>query len=365
MNGKNAKISPAQFMLLMASFIVGSSLLLWFTDNIAKQDAWLVIATAFVVSIPFILSYAFLAKRFPGKSLIQISDIIYGPVLGKLISILYISYFLFLLSLNMLDLADFYMGFIMPETPTLVFLTVFGIICAYAVRKGIETIARISVFSLIYAFIVVAVTFLLLLGNIDLDNFLPMLQLSVKDYIQSTHIVAAIPFCEVAVFLMVFPSLNTTKKAGKYTMGGFAVAAFTLLLISVRDTAVLGPSAAIYSSAAYAAARLINIGEVLTRIEILVALGITVTLFIKVCVLFYASVTSVEQLFRVRSSSRLIVPIGIIAVVIAMSLFDSIIAHRENGALYHAIYALPFEFIIPPLSLLIAKIRKLPKTTAQ
>ena len=363
MNAGDNKISSPQLMLLIAGFIMGSSLLISFMDSIAKQEAWLVIVFAFVVSVPFILSYVFLAKRFPGKNIIEIIDILYGPYLGKPISILYIGYFFHLFSLNVRVLGEFYAGSVMPEMPMLLLLAVFVVICAYAVQRGIETIARISLIAVVFSVITVVFTSVLLLGNIDLSNFLPVLQLSAKDYVQSTHIFAAIPFCEIAVFLMVFPTLNKVKQTGKSAVGGFVIGAVTLLVISVRNTAVLGPSAGIAANAAYSAGRLIDVGEVLTRIELLIAFGITIAMFIKISVLFYATATSIGQLFRVRSVSPLIIPLGIIAAVTALIMFDSTVEHQISATSYHPIYALLFEFIIPPLSLLIAKIRKLPEKT--
>lgn len=365
MNDARVKISPMQITLLIAGYILGSSLLTSFMDDIAKQDAWLVIITAFIVSIPFVLSYAFLAKRFPGRSFAEISETVYGPYIGKAVVLLYAGNFFYLLSLNILDVAEFYTGYIMPEMPPVIFLIVFAIVASYALKKGIETIARLSIFSVLYTSGVVIVTILLLLGNIDLNNFLPAFEVPAGKFIQSTHIFSTISFCEVVVILTVFPAVSRTKKLGKHTMIGFSIAALGLFLISVRNTAVLGASADIVSNPSYEAGRLIDVGQVLTRIELFIALGITLALFIKVCLLYYATTTCIAQLFRMRSVSPILIPVGAIGVVMGLLMFHSVLDHEQMGKLYQPIYLMFFEFLIPPLSLLIAKLRKLPRTLAK
>jgi len=361
MEHDEAKISPAQLMLLIAGFILGSSLLTSFMDDIAGQDAWVAVLAAFLLSIPFLLSYVRLYKLFPGKNFAQVNDIVYGPYLGKAITALYAAYFFLLLVYNVHDLSDFYISYVIPDSPQLIFLIVLTLTCAYAVKKGIEAIARASLFAVAYYVFAVAVTTLLLLGSIDLTNLLPVFRLPARDLVQSTHIFAAIPFCEVIAFVMIFPSLNDYKKAGKYAVGGLAAAALLLLIIVVRNTGALGLSARIFTDTSYEAARLIDIGDVLTRIELVVAVAITVALFLKIAVLYYATVSGISTLCRVRSPQTLIVPLGIAVVVLASGAFASSVSFHRYGANYHPMLAVPFEFVIPPLSLLIARLRRLPE----
>lgn len=132
------KLSPSQLMSLICGFILGSVLLLSFEDNALEQDSWLGIIAAFIASTPFVLAIAILAKKFPGKNLVDILSVIYGRFLGKALFLLYIGVFFLILSFNMRDLADFYIGFIMPEMPMPVLLIVTMLIGGYAVHKGIQ-----------------------------------------------------------------------------------------------------------------------------------------------------------------------------------------------------------------------------------
>lgn len=355
------KISPPQYMFLVAGYVLGSTLLLSFMDNLVKQDSWIVIITAFAACIPFVLSIALLAKRFPGMNFIDILKIVYGRFLGNAIFVLYIGYFLLILAFNLMDLAGFYIGFIMPEAPFAGLLIIAMLISGYAVKKGIRSIAKIGYLTVVYSLIMVIFTFALLIKDMDFTNFLPVLEAPPKLIVQATHIFAAIPFCEVVVFLTVMPSMSNSTKTGKYTVGGIGIAALTFVAITIRNTAVLGPSTALYAGNSYEAARMINIGEFLTRIELLTAIGITITLFVKISVIYYAFVKSASQALHMRSPSVLLFPLGAIAIFLAVIGFDSTIGHNIGGMKYHAFTPLLVSFVIPPLSLLIASIRGLPK----
>lgn len=358
MNGKQTKLNSLLYIYLIVGFLMGSVLILSFMDSIAKQDAWFIIITAFILCIPFILSYSTLSKWHPGKNLIEICDLVYGRFIGKFVSMLYILYFTMLFTFNLRDLADFYTGFIMPETPKLVFLLVFILISAYAVKKGITSIARVSIFAVCFAGISIIFTFILLLSKMDFTNFLPILELSPITYFKATSHFMIVPFCELAVFLMVMPALDGTQKINKQTTVGLCIAALIMLTISIQNTAVLGISTSTHDMASYQAVRLIDLGEFFTRVELLVGMGFTMVLFIKISVIYFATVKSISQLFKMQDHAPLILPVGGIMIILALITYDSTVSHYEFALKYNVYLIALFEFILPPLSLLIAKIRR-------
>jgi uncharacterized membrane protein len=79
-----------------------------------------------------------LVKRFPGRNLAAIYKIIYGRYLGTAISLLYLSYFFLILSLNINDVGNLYVNFFMRDTPFEIFLIIFTCVCIYAVWNGLE-----------------------------------------------------------------------------------------------------------------------------------------------------------------------------------------------------------------------------------
>lgn len=366
MNAVKDTLKGSQFMFLIIAIVQGSVLLISFIDSIANQDTWIIVFSSVVISIPFIISYIFLSKRFPGKSLIQINEIVYGPVLGKILSVFYILFFLLILALNFRDVVDFYNGYILSETPQMALLIVFALICAYTVKKGIRSIARLSAITVITGILVIGLTFVLLMGNMDLTNFLPVMEISGRTFIQSTHIFASVSFGEIVVLMMVMQKTSDDKKKlTKYALLGIGIAVIYVVLIVIRNTAVLGPSSSIDMESSYEAVRMINIGGFLSRVELLIALIIVTTLFIKICLFYYATVKSIAEILNLNSYSALIIPVGSIAIILATVGIDSVVFHNDYGFKYQQFVTLPFEFIFPPLSLLIAKIRRLKAVNVQ
>ena len=359
MSIEKGKITGTQLVFLTAGFIQGSILLLSYISGISESQTWMVILAAMVFIAPFVYSYAALSKKFPGMNLIQINDKIYGPFLGKAISLYFIFFFLMTLSFNIRDIGSFYTSYLMPDTPMIFFLAIFSATLAYAVSKGIEVLARVA-YLLVSVLIFVAVsTTLLSIEKMDFSNLLPLFQISPIRFIHATHIVASIPFGEMIVFLMILPALNRSDHAVKNTYTGMLIGIFTLLLVALRNTAVLGNTQSIWTSTSFQSTRLVDIGMVLTRLDILIALGQTIAMFLKSSLFFYALVVALSQLLRLKSYLPLILPLAGIEVILAATVFQSSVEQAAISVNAGIIYSIPLMYLLPPLSLLVAKMRGL------
>lgn len=354
----NDNLKASQFMCMIISFIMGSTLLITMIDGIASQDTWLVVIFGFAVSVPFLLIYSNLSKRFPGKSLIQMNDIVFGKVIGRIISLIYITYFFLLLTFNINDVAGFYTGYVMPDTPQMVFIVIFVVVCAFAIQRGIAAVAKISLLATVLTVSAVILTTILLIGNMDFSNFLPVLDKPVMKYVQAAQITVEIPYLEIVSLLMVVPLVKDNKKITRSWLLGGGIAALLFLTIVIRDTTVLGGASGILGDNSYEAIRLIDIGEFLTRIELLIALNYTTSLFIKICVLYYATLNGISQLLGIERNNSLILPLGSIAIVFAAVKVESVIMHTVWGSQYAAVFSFPCTVLFPLLTVIVAAIRK-------
>jgi spore germination protein KB len=359
MNIEKGRISGIQFLSLITASIQGAILWISFTTNITKHDTWLVILAGLAVSIPFVLCYAALGTRFADQNLVQISEAILGPYLGKIIAILYICYFWLILSFNIEGFGEFLILF-MPDTPSSFSIIIFTAVCAYGVFTGIETFARVGILFTSVAFVIISSTFLLLLKDMHPAAFLPFFDIPFKNFIHGMHIIITIPFCDIVIFLMIMPCLNDNKNTIKNTLLGLLLGGLAFLIVAVRNTAVLGNTEALWTSPSFEASRLINIGNILTRMDILNAIGYTLSLFFKCSIFYYGTVLSLSQLLRLRTYTPLIIPIGCITVTLSMIVYDSTIAHGISAQNVWPIVASLFTLVLPPLLLLIAKLRNLP-----
>jgi spore germination protein (amino acid permease) len=358
MINKNEMISGSMLTYLMIGVLQGSAITLGFVYSITKQNTWLIIITSSIIIIPISLVYTALAYRFPKKNLIQINNIIYGKYLGSFISLLYTMWFIFLIPLNIRFIGDTLVNFLFPETPIIIFILMFTCICAYAVYKDIEVICRCSPIIVMICFMIVIATFLLLIKDMNLHNFLPLYNLSLKEFIQGNHIFISIPF-DISVFLMIYSSINNKEDIRRSTLKALLFGILFMLIISIRNTAVLGKLTSISVSSVYDVIGIINIAQLFTRLEAVVVINILISVFLKIVVYYYASVVSIAEIFKLNSYKILILPIGIISINFTIINFNTPLDEVYSASHIYPIFVLPLQILIPILSLCLARIRNL------
>jgi spore germination protein KB len=67
------------------------------------------------------------------------------------------------------------------------------------------------------------------------------------------------------------------------------------------------------------------------------------------------------QLFHLQSYLPLVTPIGILSVALSTQLFSSDMEQFYFGANIWPFYPIPYEFLLPIITLFVARIRELPK----
>jgi spore germination protein KB len=71
---------------------------------VTRHDSWAMAVTGFLFAVPMVAIYAALFRKFPGKNLIEIDDVVFGSIMGKIVSVSYLFFFLSLAALNIGDL---------------------------------------------------------------------------------------------------------------------------------------------------------------------------------------------------------------------------------------------------------------------
>jgi len=356
---KNSKEQISSYILTftIACFIQCSTLLVGFVSDITSQDTWFCVIIAFIVSLPIIWIFTTLAEKFPGKNIIEINNIVLGNVFGKIFSLFYIFLFLQLTAVNTRIASTFVVGSIMPETPQLAIIIMFVFVCGYAARKGLETMTRYSVIFVIIVMIMLIFNSSLLIREMHFSNFLPFLTYPVKNYIQSTHIITILPFSDIFVFFMLFSNIKNPQKLKKSVFWGLIIGAITLLFITTRDIAVLGPMIDIFANPSFEAVRLINISNFLTRMEIFYAIIWLFLLFFKISILFYVTTKAIAQIFNLSSYKQLVPIVGVIISCYALFIFKSSMESSYDVANISPFFQTFIQIILPLITLIVASSR--------
>jgi spore germination protein KB len=177
----DGKISQRQLAFLFFTILIGT---MFFHNpqivvGTTGQDGWIAYLIASFWGILVALVMVALGQRFPDQTLTGYIPNILGKPLGKILSLLYTIWFLFIGGGVLAQFANFMNTTIMASTPKMVFIITFVAIAYYAVNLGLETFVRVN--ELLLWVIVIAIVLVVTLPYelMDLRRMLPVGQMSI------------------------------------------------------------------------------------------------------------------------------------------------------------------------------------------
>ncbi|MGE6376149.1 GerAB/ArcD/ProY family transporter [Peribacillus muralis] len=363
---EKAKISGYQLFVLIFLFEMGSALLVPLAGE-AKQGAWLVILIATIGGILLFFVYYALFRYYPDQLLTEFVRSILGNFLGRIVAFLYILYFMYLAARVLRDFGETLLTFAYPHVPLFFANAAFIIVVIYAVRKGVEVLARTGELFFVLENLLF-MTFILLIivsGMIHMNNLKPVLEISVLEMGKMAFTKTIFfPFGELIVFLMIFPYLNEPQRLKKIGIAGLAASGIFLSFTMAMNIAVLGVDLTLRSQ--YPLLTLIQSIEIagfLERLDVYFLLKLMIGGFIKITVFTYVAVIGTANVFNVKQASRLAYPVGIVILLVSIVIASSYSEHIHEGLGAVPMYIhLPFQIIIPLLLLMIAFFKNRKKT---
>ena len=357
---EKAKISGSQLFTLMMLFEFGSAFLLPVAIE-AKQDAWLSIMFGMIGGLLLFLVYYQLYRYYPDLLLVEFTQEIMGKWIGRLLSFLYIFYFANLASRVIRDFGDMLLTFAYPDTPLFIVNALLMFVVIYTVSKGIEVLARSSqlLFIFIYLFAISGFLLIVCSGLIDFTNLQPVLEdgiwLPLKIALTQN---VYFPFGETVVFLMILPYVkNVSKGIGLSAIG---LTGINLMITMLINVSVLGVSLTARSQfPLLSTVQSIQVADFLERLDVFFMLTAVIGGFIRTSVFFYAIVIGTANLFKIKSSSKLCYPLGIVILFYSLSLANNYEELIQEGIKTLPFYLdIPLQVIIPLLLLTVAFFKK-------
>ncbi|MCM3761714.1 endospore germination permease [Alkalihalobacillus oceani] len=314
------KIDGYQFTVLVALFIMGSTILVLPSALVeyARQDAWL--AGVIAVSCSPFLAYLYLKlhELYPQLMFVDMIKRIVGTWAGTIVAIVYFLFSILLSSMVLRDTSDFLQTQMLPETPMYALQILLLAAVIVALLYGIETMARGAELFFPIVVLVVIAPVLLTANNLEFSHLKPFLGNGVRQVVDGSLLMLSIPFLELVLFLPLLPAVNKTKRKRAFFIAGvlvggliiFTIAMVTLLTIGANLTAALNfPS--------FFAAKKIRLGDFLQRIEAVIAVQWIITSFVKIAILMYISLILFKQIVRLQRYHIFVVPMSFI--VLALS----------------------------------------------
>lgn len=312
---KHVKISEKQFIVLLSLYIIGSAILVIpsIIVSIAKQDAWITSILTLIIALGIMPLYIALGRRYPTMLFTEFTEEILGKWIGKLFSIIFLTFPLVAGSLTLYNIGDFIITQVMPETPIVPIYVFVLSVSLFGVRLGLEVLARSGEILFPWVIALFSLLVLFLIKQISFDHFQPLLTTGIRPIFISTVHFLTFPFLDTVVFLMIFPYVKWTNKKRTPVYIGTLIGGIFLIIIIFLCILVLGVNqTSTRLSPTYLLAQEINVTNFITRIEVIVAIIWFISIFFKLSILLFVLNLGLAQLFNLSSYRFLTLPIGLL-----------------------------------------------------
>ncbi|SFI40313.1 spore germination protein KB [Paenibacillus sp. UNC496MF] len=342
---------------MTAAFVAGTTFILLPVGLIsaARQYGWVVELWSVLFGVIAGAFWLYVASRYPGMTLVQIARRALGKYAGGAVAVCYIAFFVQLAAWVTRNMSDYMQINLMPRTPIAIFTIVALVVCAYAVIKGIDTIALVSVVILPFLTIAYWTPFTVMLREWDWRNFDYPGTFEWWPTFAQTKYALGFPFMETVAFLMAFPLVR--RRRGAAFLGGIVFMGLQLALSLFFTVGILG----VYRGShltypIYIIFREMEFSNLIEHLEAVVSVTALLLVFVKLSVLFSFAVTAICQLFAVENRAAIAYPL--VWVISAYALFfANIVENAEWGERYLFYYYVPFAFGFPLLFLVVSWFR--------
>jgi spore germination protein KB len=356
---ERGKISASQMAIMIYPTIV-ATVLLWVpeaTADKAGRDMWL---SPIIASLTGFLS-VYLADRlnrlYPKESLIQYSEHIVGRMLGKVIGLVYLLFFLLLECIILREYGEVILGIFLPQTPIIVLLGSMVLVGASAVRGGVEVLGRTSQFFVPIFVLVFVFIYIMMLPEMEPENMLPVMEKGIWPSIRGAYEPLKW-YGEFIVISFLLPFLSDRERGRRWGMITVVAVMVTMVAINIAALFLFGEITTSLTYPFVEAVRYISIGDFLEHIEAIV-MAIWVTgAFLKISFFYYVLALGTAQWLNLPDYRPTVIPIGILLILLCMWPTPNLAELAYFLETITPPLGITIQTVFPLLLLLIAVIRK-------
>ncbi|WP_158211488.1 GerAB/ArcD/ProY family transporter [Alkalihalobacterium alkalinitrilicum] len=363
----NGKMSARQFAVLVTFFSIGTSILVIPTGQAqqAGSDAWISSLIGILFCVIIVILYIYLSRLFGERSFICYLENTLGKWIGKSIGLLFVFFCFIGTTTNLPYIGYFLTTNILTSTPMIVIHIIFFICVIYAVQLGIEVIARTAEIFFPWFMLLFTIFCIFLMPDINIEKIQPILQTDLISLIKAGFYLASYSAMPAIVFFIFFPNKMNTLKGSQLAFligmisGGLIITVVVFLCISV-----LGPKVtANLSYPSYSLGKIINVGDIVQRIEVIIAVMWFFSIFFKMAIYFYGCVVGLAEILELKEYRTISWPLAIFVIVFSVIVYPNYIFMNDwDGATWPP-YVLTIGIVLPILLVLVDRLRA--KTSKQ
>jgi spore germination protein KB len=355
---EKGRISALQMSLLIYANIIATAILMvpGITFKYAARDMWLSPIWGSLAGFLVVFIVYQLNKFYPYETFIQYSQHILGRIPGKLLGFFYLYYYFHMGGTALREYGDFIVGTYLNRTPIIIVMGGLALATAFAVRAGLEVLARLSDMFFPILFLLWLLIVLLLLPELKVKNMFPIME----DGIAPSLLGAVAPFSWNTLIFNIsslLPFLTDRQKGGKW--GAFSVLAVmgTLLITNLATLLLFGTITGSFVYPVMSAARYISYAEFFENLESLVMAIWVGGTFIKMGVYHYVLVLNTAQWLNLSDYKPLALPFGMLLTIYGIWSATNIQEQALSFTVTSPFIDTLLFIIIPVTLLLIALIR--------
>ncbi|NLF28214.1 MAG: endospore germination permease [Clostridiales bacterium] len=342
-------------MLIMFNF--GSSVVMGVSTE-AAQDGWAALLMSVAFTLPVIIMYGRIAELNPGMGLFDAIEAQLGKVAGKVAAALLTWYALHLCALVLRNFSEFIQISSLLDTPQLPVMVVMMLTVSYLAKLGCKALGKWALATLPVVLFIVVLTVVLSINVMKFENILPVFEHSLGVIAEDAFKIFSFPLCETVLFLSVADGLLKTDNPKNIYVFGTLFSSGVLLVIILRNLFVLGAEVVETEYfPSYSAARIINLGDFISRIEGSISINFILAGITKITVCLIAAGKGLSRLFGIDDYRQMVIPTAFLVVALATIVYGNTM---EMFAFikYYAFYAMPFEVVLPASVWIASEIRK-------
>ena len=317
---KEGKIGVQEAVALV---VIATSNRVFFTaptivEQFVGTAGWYMSLISCITAIIFFTFIYLLLKRFPGKDLLGIYDVVFGRFIGFILSFVYATSFLAASGILLREFYEIAKSFVLPNTPISVLNGTMIIVVVMAVFLGLETIARVAKLGAFFALFMYSLLLLLSAQNYKFSNLFPLLGYGIGNTIFE-GVTRSSAYSEVIVLAVIAGSLQGAKHIKK---AGYLSLILSGLLVSIGILCIqmVFPFYAFQEQTAplYSLSTLIKYGTFFQRMDpAFLTLWLIITI-ISSSIVFYSAVSSYCKTFRLQDRRPAIMPMAVLLFAITM-----------------------------------------------
>lgn len=326
------KISYLELSAIFLAIIItfNSGLNTYILKQSVGVDSWIAITIAYIIGIIPVLLTIYLSNYQKELNLFEKNKHLFGDVLGTIINT-FISIVLFMLAITILyNVTSFITTQFLYRTPMLITSTLLILLCVYCSIKEINVIAHVSIILITINIFMFIISNISLIGDIKLDNLLPILKTTPNNLFISALKITIINTIPTIIILIIPKSkITNAQKFTKWILTSYLIGGIISIITSITTISILGvhlTNAFEYSE--YMVLKKVKLFGFLERVENIISLKWITEAYIYLTLIIYTIAKNIPPKNN-KTFKYLNIIIGILLIITNKIVFNNITAFNN------------------------------------